>query len=172
MKDSLTIRETAIVTGLHRNTIRNYVKAGRLKASLIGEGRGKQKYIIRRDDLYNCGIPQVLAHLGFLEVEGRLEKAQVGKADTLTENVIGENIRLNRDLLAAREELATLRIQVPMLQAAQVERDSLREEEEKLKAERVAIDTRLEVTKVALEQAKENATWRYRRQLKRAGQVK
>ena len=78
MKDHLTIREASIVTGLHRNTIRNYVKAGRLKANLIGEGTGKQKYIIEREDLYSCDIPRVLAHLGVLEVEGRLEKAQAG----------------------------------------------------------------------------------------------
>lgn len=165
MRDHLTIRETAIVTGLHRNTIRNYVKAGRLKANLIGEGRGKQKYIIKREDLYNCNIPRVLAHLGPLEVEGRLQKAQAGKADTLTEDVIGENIRLNRELLAVTEELAGLRIQVPALQAAQVERDNLREDLDLARTNNAIIREKLE-------EAKANAKWGWRRRQAKAGNVK
>jgi excisionase family DNA binding protein len=156
MKDNLTIREVAIVTGLHRNTIRNYVKAGRLKANLIGEGRGKQKYLIKKEDLYNCDIPRVLAHLGPLEVTGRLEMAQVKKADSLTEEVIAETMRLNRELQAAREELGGLRVQVPMLQAAQVERDQLRED---LDLER----TYNGILREKLEEARGNARWTWRR---------
>jgi hypothetical protein len=123
MDNALTIRDVAIMTGLHRNTIRNYVKAGRLKATLIDEGTGRQRYVIDREALYNCGIPKVLSHLGPLEVQERLNKSQA----EYTDDTFGELIRLNRELLAAREELSGLRVQVPMLQAAQVERDSLRE---------------------------------------------
>jgi hypothetical protein len=155
MEDTLSIREAAIMTGLHRNTIRNYVKAGRLKATLIQEGKGKDRYVISRADLYTCGIPNIMAHLGTLEVESRLTQAQAEKsagADTYA-----EVMRLNRELLAAREELAGLRVQVPMLQAAQVERD--------------ALAAKLDVLEVALDQARADMRWSARRRMSKAGKV-
>ena len=158
MENALTIREVAIMSGLHRNTIRGYVKAGTLKATLIDKGTGRQRYLIGREDLYNCGIPRLLAHLGPLEVQERLNKAQAVD----TGEPFQEIIRLNRDLLTAREELAGLRVQMPALQAAQVERDRIREERDRLAV-------KVEVTEAALEQARANAKWSWRRRMAKAG---
>ena len=153
MEDALTIREVAIVTGLHKNTIRSYVKAGTLKATLLEAGTGRQRYVIDRADLYNCGIPKVLSHLGPLEVQARLSQAQAKDTD----NAFAEIMRLNRDLLAAREELAGLRVQVPALQAAQVERD------------RLAV--KVEVTEAALAEARANAKWSWKRRMSKAARL-
>ena len=157
MEDALTIREVAIVTGLHRNTIRNYVKAGTLKATLVDKGTGRQRYLIGREDLYTCGIPKVLSHLGPLEVQERLSQAQAKDTD----DTFAEIIRLNRELLAAREELAGLRVQVPALQAAQVERDRIREDRDRLAV-------KIEVVEAALEEARANARWSWRRRMVKA----
>ena len=157
MEDALTIREVAIVTGLHRNTIRNYVKAGTLKATLVDKGTGRQRYLIGREDLYTCGIPKVLSHLGPLEVQERLSQAQAKDTD----DTFAEIIRLNRELLAAREELAGLRVQVPALQAAQVERDRIREDRDRLAV-------KIEVVEAALEEARANARWSWRRRMAKA----
>jgi hypothetical protein len=158
MAEPLTIRDISVMTGLHRNTIRNHVKAGRLKATLLEEGTGRQRYVIDREDLYNCGIPSILAHLGPLEVQERLNKAEAKSA----EDIFGEIIRLNRDLLAATAELAGLRVQVPALQAAQVERDRIREE-------RDSLAVKVEIMEAALEQARANAKWSWRRRMVKAG---
>jgi excisionase family DNA binding protein len=157
MEDALTIREVAIVTGLHRNTIRNYVKAGTLKATLVDKGLGRQRYLIGREDLYTCGIPKVLSHLGPLEVQERLSQAQAKDTD----DTFAEIMRLNRELLAAREELAGLRVRVPALQAAQVERDQIAQE-------KAALEVRAEVLEAALEQAQANAKWSWRRRMAKA----
>lgn len=90
-----------------------------------------------------------------LEVQERLDKEQAKNTD----DTFGEIIRLNRELLAARE----VRYQVPALQAAQVERDTLREERDRLAQEKALIE-------VALEQARANAKWSWRRQMKKAAQ--
>lgn len=162
MADALTIRAVSTMTGLHRNTIRNYVKAGKLKATLVDEGTGRQRYVIGREDLYNCGIPKLLAHLGPLEVQERLDKEQAGKDSAgRPVDTMGELIRLNRELLAAREELAGLRVQVPMLQAAQVERDQLAQE-------KAALDAKTTVLEAALVEARSNARWSWRRRMKAA----
>jgi len=160
VENALTIREVSIMSGLHRNTIRNYVKAGLLKATLIDEGTGRQRYIISREDLYNCGVPRLLAHLGPLEVQERLNKAQVQD----TGETFREILRLNRDLLAATEELVGLRVQVPALKAAAEERDNLVEQ-------KAALSAKLEVTEAALEIARQNARWSYRRRMSKAGKV-
>jgi hypothetical protein len=167
MDNALTIRDVAIMTGLHRNTIRNYVKAGRLKATLIDEGTGRQRYVIDREALYNCGIPKVLSHLGPLEVQERLNKSQA----EYTDDTFGELIRLNRELLAAREELSGLRVQVPMLQAAQVERDSLREERDRLAQERAGLEAKASVLEAALNEARADMKWSARRRMSKAGKV-
>ena len=83
-------------------------------------------------------------------------------------DTFGEIIRLNRELLAAREELAGLRFQVPALQAAQEERDMLVQEKTALVEERAALTVKAEVLEVALDQARANAKWSYRRHMAKA----
>ena len=160
MAEPLTIRDIAIMTGLHRNTIRNHVKAGNLKATLLEAGTGRQRYIIDRADLYNCGIPSIIAHLGPTEVQGRLDKAQAEPHGDSLEEII----RLNRELLAAREELAGLRTQIPALQAAQEERDRVREERDRLAV-------KVEVMEAAIEEARANARWSWRRKMAKVDKV-
>jgi hypothetical protein len=50
------------ITGLHKNTIRNYVQRGELKGKKIDEGLGKQKWVIDEEDLRLCDIPQIARH--------------------------------------------------------------------------------------------------------------
>ena len=63
MAESFTMAQVAALTGLHKNTIRKYVKLGDLKATLEDRGVGKQRWIIAKDQLYNCGIPEITRHL-------------------------------------------------------------------------------------------------------------
>ena len=122
-----TLFEIAQMTGLHKNTIRNYVKSGQLKGKLEDNGAGKDTWLVDEKDLYNCGIPQIIGRLGPQDVEQRLQEKEVPQTQDF--RVYAEEImRLNRDLVSAKEELGMLRGQLPALQAAQAERDEMRQE--------------------------------------------
>lgn len=69
MAESLTMAQVAALTGLHKNTIRKYVKLGDLKATLEDLGVGKQRWTIAKDQLYACGIPEITRHLDPQEVK-------------------------------------------------------------------------------------------------------
>jgi hypothetical protein len=170
MEDTLTMRDVAIMTGLHKNTIRNYVKAGKLKATLIQEGKGKDRYLIRREDLYNCAIPNILAHLGPLEVRTRVEQAEAERR-ALGVDAVGEIMRLNRELQNAVEELGGLRIQVPMLKAAQIERDQLAQEIAVERQNNAVLATKAADLKQALAEAQANMKWGARRRLQKASKA-
>lgn len=40
---SFSMADVARITGLHKNTVRNYIQRGELKAKKVDEGLGKQK---------------------------------------------------------------------------------------------------------------------------------
>lgn len=165
-----TIREISERTGLHRNTIYRYVKRGKLKGERVMRGGG-ETWLVSEHELYNSGIPKLNTLLGPQNVEARATQNEVAPF-AVPDKYLAEITRVNRELTAANTELGILRSQIPALQAAQGERDSLREETERLQAERIALDKRLEVTTAAMKQARDNATWRYRRRLKKIGQIK
>ena len=69
LAESLTMAQVAALTGLHKNTIRKYVKLGDLKATMEDHGVGKQRWTIAKDQLYACGIPEITRHLDPQEVK-------------------------------------------------------------------------------------------------------
>src|SRR5450756_900763 len=54
--------DVAKITGLHKNTIRNYIQRGELKGKKVDEGLGKQRWMIEEEDLRLCDIPQIAKH--------------------------------------------------------------------------------------------------------------
>ena len=146
MGDKLTMLDVARLTGLHKNTIRNYIQRGVLKAELKDEGLGKQAWVVDEDYLYNCGVPQILERLGPQDVEQRVHKQDASEL-RIPDKYIEELLRVTRELAVTQSELTGLRVQVPMLQAAQEERDQLKAQKETL-AEQVV---RLEAAKAATE---------------------
>jgi len=146
--------EVSKLTGLHKNTIRNYIKEGKLKAELSDSGKGKQTWVIEEADLYNCGIPYLLTRLGPQDTQQKLHKSSTAEF-TDPDKYLAEITRLHNELTAANTELGILRFQVPVLQAAQEERDRLA--------------AKVEVTEAALAQAQANSKWSWRRRMAKAG---
>lgn len=181
MGDKLTMLEVARLTGLHKNTVRNYIQRGVLKAELVDEGLGKQAWVIDKDYLYNCGVPQILERLGPQDVEQRVHKQEASEL-SVPDKYIEELLRVTRELVSTQSELTGLRVQVPMLQAAQVERDHLKEEKEALAAELVSLEAekksaeveieaervKAQVLEQALAEARANAKWSWRRRMAKA----
>jgi DNA-binding transcriptional MerR regulator len=54
--------DIAKITGLHKNTIRNYIQRGELKGKKVDEGLGKQRWVVDEEDLKLCDIPQIAKH--------------------------------------------------------------------------------------------------------------
>lgn len=72
----LTISEAAGMTGLHKNTVRNYVLRRELEATFIDNGVGKQKWVISKRNLFTCGIPEITARLDRDEVRDMIESKE------------------------------------------------------------------------------------------------
>lgn len=75
----LTISEVAGMTDLHKNTIRNYVRRREIKATLIDNGIGKQKWVISKRDLLTSGIPELTARLDQDEIREILDTQEKKK---------------------------------------------------------------------------------------------
>jgi excisionase family DNA binding protein len=87
--DSLTIGQAAVLTGLHKNTIRAYIKQGRLAAGVV-KGKYGQEYRISRGELV-----ELIASVNPLTEDadhqavttpptGASSAAEVGTADALS----------------------------------------------------------------------------------------
>lgn len=89
-----TIREIAELTGLHVNTVRGYVKAGRLPSIKV-RGKYGDEYRIREHDLYHSGIPSFNERLGpqMVEMRGGMEEpGQIAMAEP--SQVVGDTDRV------------------------------------------------------------------------------
>jgi excisionase family DNA binding protein len=157
-----TIKEAADLTTFSTNTIRKWIKQGLLKSEKV-EGSFGQEYRIRAHDLYHSGIEKLNRRLGPDMVEVRRVEAQASMLES-SEKYLTELTRLSSELIDARTELGVLRFQVPMLEAAQVERDSLREERDRLAQERAGLEA-------ALNEARADMKWSARRRMSKAGKV-
>lgn len=187
-----TMLDISKLTGLHKNTVRRWVLAGKLKGERVQRG-GYEVWVVRGQDLYHSGIPK-LHHLLLPQDDGSLDPHQENTAtsqptpeinlsprellDRLQElsmkvggyenatlalkETQGERDEYRRKYNQAQEEtisvkgeLADFKAEVApvMLQVKQ-----LQEKEEALKAN-------LEDTEVALEKARSNAKWSYRRRI-------
>lgn len=178
MGNKLTMLDVARLTGLHKNTVRNYIQRGVLKAELKDEGLGKQAWVIDEDYLYNCGVPQILQRLGPQEAEQRVHKEDAAEL-RIPDRYIEELLRVTRELTNAQSELSGMRVQVPMLQAAKEERDQLQEQREELAAQLAIAESgkaaaaaelegeraKAQVLEQALQEARANAKWTWRRRL-------
>lgn len=179
--NTLTIREVATLLGVHQNTIRNYIRRGKLPAEKnILEG--KETWVIKEDELYHCGIPQVLNKLGPQDVLTRYDKVSLQPYVTpekwLEEitRLSRENGELFRQIAEVTAEYEIVKYQAEkLLPATTAERDQLRErveevggERDELKVNAEVISRELEIIKASLEEARANARWGYRRRLKKA----
>lgn len=59
---SFSMSDVAKITGLHKNTIRNYIQRGELKGKKVDEGLGKQRWVVDEEDLKLCDNPQISRH--------------------------------------------------------------------------------------------------------------
>ncbi len=90
----LTISEVARMTGLHKNTIRNYVLRRELEATFIDNGVGRQKWVISKRDLLTCGIPELTARLDQDEIKDILDSQEQKKIRQLEETVDTQKQRI------------------------------------------------------------------------------
>ena len=127
MGRQLTISEVAKLTGLHKNTIRNYIKDGKLKADLAGNKKGNQRLLIDEEYLYNCGIPNIVRRIGNQDAQEPSQIVDIPQ-DTDTSMLVEEYVRLTREHTAAMTELGILKTQIPALKAAEEEKIELSKE--------------------------------------------
>lgn len=59
--ETVTVSQAAKILRLHRNTIHNYIKQGRLRASKTMEG-GREYYLIERNSLPMCNRAYISNH--------------------------------------------------------------------------------------------------------------
>lgn len=77
---SFSMSDLAKITGLHKNTIRNYIQRGELKGRKVDEGLGKQRWVVDEEDLKLCDIPKIAKHFSattdraYLSEQERREK--------------------------------------------------------------------------------------------------
>lgn len=108
----LTISEVAGMTGLHKNTIRNYILRRELKATFIDNGRGKQKWVVSKKDLFTCGILEITARLDKDEIREMLdseEKKELRKRNELIKSQKEIIEQLNLGIQESDEEIQELR---------------------------------------------------------------
>lgn len=179
--NNLTIQEVANLVGMHPNTIRNYVKAGRLQATKIMIDN-VETWVIERDHLYSCGVPKIMARLGPQDVDLRDTKLSTQPyvvpdkwLDEIT-RLSRENGELLRNIGEVTAENEIIRFKAEkLLPATTQERDQLRAQVEEVRGEREelrrkaeALATEVELKSAALEQAWANAKWSWRRRMKKA----
>lgn len=169
-----TLSEIAALTGLHKNTVRNYLKKGILKATLQDRTSGGQTWVITEHNLYHSGNAKINRLLGPQETAARIERHQVAAA-AVPDRYIEELLRVTRELTAAQTELSLLQDQVPRLQAAATERDTLvkataqvQAEAEQIRKENNALDAKAQVLEAALVEARAEMRWTARRRLAKA----
>ena len=193
MARKYTLLEISNMTGIHKNTIQYYVTTEKLKADMGKNEDGKTVWLVDADDLYNSNIPRLIEGLGPQDVERRLEQKELPQS--LDFNRWAEEImRLNRELVAATEELGVLRGRLPALEAGQAEKEQMKQEisqlqtvKETLTIEKISAmgerdklvekaqnlkeglsrtEADLNKLKSELMDAQNNARWSYRRRMK------
>lgn len=176
--DNLTIRDVSKLLGVHPNTIRNYIRRGQLQADKVTLD-GKETWVIGKNHLYSCGVPEILNKLGPQDVITRynnVSKQPYVVPDKWLEEItrlVRINEETNRELSEAVAEREILKYQVQkVLPAAQEERDQLKEEVGNIKNERDGIRwtaeelrTKAELLEKALEEARANAKWTWKRRV-------
>ncbi|MBU4174366.1 MAG: hypothetical protein KJ686_05620 [Actinobacteria bacterium] len=193
--DKLTIRDISILLGVHVNTVRNYIRRGTLTAEKIMVN-GHDTWVVNKDYLYNCGVPEILSKLGPQDVSTRHDNALTRPykvPDKWLEELTRlnrENSEINRQLSEANAEREIMRYKVErMLPAAEEERDRLKVDAEQAKREvevvrgevkEVKMDrektrivaeglgSHMQLLEQALEEARANAKWSWRRRQARA----
>ncbi len=114
---SFSMSDVAKITGLHKNTIRNYIQRGELKGKKVDEGLGKQRWVVDEEDLKLCDIPQIAKHFSantdraYLSEQERREKEhlrtireQEQRIAELTEELAQARVRHGELEAAASEE--------------------------------------------------------------------
>ncbi|MBU4174200.1 MAG: hypothetical protein KJ686_04765 [Actinobacteria bacterium] len=147
-----TFTQVSQMTGLHKNTIRNYYKKGLLTAHKEKRG-GIEVLVVLEEDLYHCGVPKILERLGPQQQPHNYHNNHDKVKDTVVTVGAGGSVdalllmerveELNRKL--GGYENATL-----ALKAAQVERDeyrrkSLEAEERSVALKGVIADMKVEM---------------------------
>ena len=107
---SFSMSDVARITGLHKNTIRNYIQRGELKGKKIDEGPGKQRWMIEEEDLRLCDIPQIAKHFSlkndnaYLTEQERKEREYLRRIREQEERIA----ELTEELAQARSALREL----------------------------------------------------------------
>jgi excisionase family DNA binding protein len=123
----VTVSQAAKILRVHRNTVHNYIKNGRLRASKIMEG-GREYYLIEQDSLPNVHQGK---HEHTLDAQPPTEHTEI--AVMLAHRLEDLVQRYGQELGSVREELGAERVR---REQAERERDKLAAELEALREPR------------------------------------
>lgn len=110
---SFSMSDVAKITGLHKNTIRNYIQRGELNGRKVDEGLGKQKWMIEEEDLRLCDIPQIAKH--FSE---KTDRAYLTERERREKEYLRRIREQEQRIAELTEELAQARARHSELEAA------------------------------------------------------
>ncbi len=105
--------DVAKITGLHKNTIRNYIQRGELKGKKVDEGLGKQRWIVEEEDLRLCDIPQIAKHFS-----AKTDRAYLTEQERREKEYLRTIREQEKRIAELTEELAQARVRHGELEAA------------------------------------------------------
>ena len=110
---SFSMSDVAKITGLHKNTIRNYIQRGELKGRKVDEGLGKQRWVVDEEDLKLCYIPQIARHFS-----AKTDRAYLMEQERREKEYLRRIRELERRISDLQEELTQARVRHGELEAA------------------------------------------------------
>jgi DNA-binding transcriptional MerR regulator len=105
--------DLAKITGLHKNTIRNYIQRGELKGKKVDEGLGKQRWVVDEEDLKLCDIPQIAKHFS-----AKTDRAYLTEQERREKEHLRTIREQEKRIAELTEELAQARLKHGELEAA------------------------------------------------------
>jgi DNA-binding transcriptional MerR regulator len=110
---SFSMSDVAKITGLHKNTIRNYIQRGELKGRKVDEGLGKQRWMIEEEELRLCDVPQIAKHFS-----PKNDRAYLTEQERKEKEYLRRIREQEQRIAELTEELAQARMKHSELEAA------------------------------------------------------
>jgi excisionase family DNA binding protein len=144
-KEYVTVGEAANLLGIHRNTVHNRIKSGRIMAHKVVEGE-REVYRVERDSL---GVRRTGAHVHTLDAQRTTASEELSR---MIATRLDEIVRdYTHELGAVREQLGAERAHRAMAERRASELDNERHRREAAERERDALRLELEALREARE---------------------
>ncbi|MBU4174361.1 MAG: hypothetical protein KJ625_07900 [Actinobacteria bacterium] len=99
MGNKLTLIEVSMLTDLHTNTLRKYLKTGELKGKKVEDKTGRPVWVVDEDDLYGCEAPTIINTLSPKKARRHQSYSErIAELEGAVDDLTGEISRLEGEL--------------------------------------------------------------------------